>query len=378
MADKRDYYDILGIARDADDRDIKKAYRKLALQNHPDRNPGDAEAEERFKEAAEAYAVLSDAEKRATYDRFGHAGLGGGPGADAGDIFSAFSDIFSDFFGFNAGGGPGGRRDPNAPQRGQDLQLQLGVPFTFAVHGGEKTVTIPVHDTCDTCDGSGAAPGTSPVSCATCGGAGQVRHSQGLFTIQTACPRCRGRGKVIETPCSSCHGRGRVERQKEVNVKVPAGVDTGNRLRVRAEGEPGANGGPPGDLYIRLVVESSDLFERDGRDLHLPLPIDFPTAALGGEVEIPTLDGTEKVAIKAGTQHGDVRRLRGEGLPAPNGGGRGDLYIHFRLEVPTKLSASQKELIAELAEVSGSSTAGQKHGFFDRIREIFERPRHDA
>lgn len=378
MADKRDYYEVLGVERDADDREIKKAYRKLALQNHPDRNPGDAAAEERFKEASEAYAILSDAEKRATYDRFGHAGLGGaGAGADAGDIFSAFSDIFSDFFGFNAGG-PGGRRDPNAPRRGQDLQLQLEVPFTFAVHGGEKVVTIPVHDECETCDGTGAAPGSSPTKCSTCGGAGQVRHSQGLFTIQTGCPRCRGRGTVIETPCTTCHGRGRVERDKEVTVKVPAGVDTGNRLRIRAEGESGANGGPAGDLYIRLVVEPSDVFERDGRDLHLPLPIDFPTAALGGEVQIPTLDGSEKVTIKSGTQHGDVRRLRGEGLPSPNSGGRGDLYIHFRIEVPTKLSGRQRELIEELAQESGSSTAGQKHGFFDRIREIFDRPRSDT
>lgn len=373
MTEQRDYYEVLGVERNASERELKKAYRRLALENHPDRNPDDAAAEARFKEAAEAYSVLSDTEKRGVYDRFGHAGLSGaGRGPSAEDIFSNFSDIFADVF----GGFGGGRRaaNPNAPRRGADLQMRLGVPFEFAVHGGERKIDVPRAEPCETCDGTGAAEGTKPITCPQCAGRGRVQHTQGLFTVQTTCPRCRGAGQAIETPCGDCHGAGAIEKERQVSVKIPPGVETGNRLRLRGEGEHGANGGPVGDLYIHLEVEPSELFERQGADLHLPLPIHFAQAALGAKITIPTLDDEHTIDVPAGTQHGDVKRIRGEGLPHVNRrSSRGDLYIHFQLDVPKKLSKRERELLEELASEAGVE-ANEKHGFFDKIRELFEKP----
>ncbi len=369
MEQKRDYYEILGVEKGSSGSEIKKAYRKLAMKYHPDRNPGDHKAEELFKEASEAYAVLSDDAKRQRYDQFGHAGLGGNQGYGGfEDISSSFGDIFSDLFGF----GGQRRRDPNAPARGNDLQMRLNVPFSFAEHGGEETVEVPRQETCDTCDGTGAKPGTSATTCGACGGRGQVRHSQGLFTVQSPCPRCHGKGKTIQDPCTKCRGRGTVKVKNKVKVTIPPGVATGNRLRLSAEGEPGRNGGPTGDLYIVLVVEDSDLFERDGADLHLPLPIHYAQAALGSSVTIPVLnDGTHKIKIPAGTQHGDSQRIRGEGLPMTNRRARGDLYVHFQIEVPRKLSKREKELLKKLAEEAGIETGGRA-GFFDSLKELFD------
>ncbi len=371
MSEKRDFYEILNVSRDAGEREIKKAYRAVALESHPDRNPGDAAAEERFKEAAEAYSVLSDAEKRAKYDRFGHAGLSGGGGPSPEDIFSNFGDIFADLFGF---GGGGRQANPNAPRRGADLQMRLSVPFEYAVHGGEERVQVPRTEECEPCEGSGAEPGTSVVTCPQCRGQGRVHHQQGLFTVQTTCPRCRGAGKAVDSPCKACRGAGAVEVEREVLVKIPPGVETGNRLRLRGEGENGANGGPIGDLYIHLQVEPSDLFERQGADLHLPLPLHFAQAALGAELTIPTLEGELTVDVPAGTQHGDKKRVRGEGLPNVNRKkARGDLYIHYQIEIPKKLSKRERELLEELAN-EGDIEINAKHGFFDRIRDLFERP----
>ncbi|MCB9520980.1 MAG: molecular chaperone DnaJ [Myxococcales bacterium] len=369
MSEKRDFYQVLGVERTDDDATIKRAYRKLALENHPDRNPDDPEAAERFKEAAEAYSVLSDAEKRATYDRFGHAGLGSGGGPDVNDIFSNFGDIFADFFGFSSGGR---QRDPDAPRRGNDLERRLQIPFETTVHGGEMRVDVRREVPCGTCEGSGAEPGTTPTKCNTCDGRGQVRHSQGLFTVQTTCPRCRGRGTMIASPCKACSGRGVELKTGEVLVKIPAGVETGNRLRLRGEGGPGAKGGPPGDLFILLEVEPSDVFQRDGADLHLPFPIHYAQAALGAELEIPSLEGTIKVEVPAGTQPGDTKRIRGEGLPrVGQRGARGDLFIHFLVEVPKKLGKRERELLEALAEEVGVARA-ERHGIFDKIRELFQ------
>lgn len=374
MSEKRDYYDVLGVERGASAGEIKKAYRRLALTYHPDRNPGDAEAEEKFKELAEAYAVLSDDEKRRMYDQFGHQGVSGaGAGPDLNDIFSNFGDIFSDFFGF----GGGRQRDPNAPARGSDLEMRLSVPFEYAIHGGEQEVKVPRTSPCSRCDGDGAEPGTSASKCDTCGGMGRVRMSQGLFTVQTTCPKCRGRGSVVQSPCTQCRGKGQTRETSEVTVKVPPGVQTGNRIRYRGEGDPGRNGGPDGDLYILLQVEESEVFERDGADLHLALPVHYAQAALGGEVIIPTLDDEQTIKIPAGTQHGEVKRIQGQGLPRVNGrGAHGDLYIHFQIAVPKKLGSRERELLEELAEEVGVR-ANERHGVFDKIRDLFRPPRNE-
>jgi molecular chaperone DnaJ len=369
MAEKRDYYEVLGVAKQADDKEIKKAYRQLALQYHPDRNPGDAAAEDKFKEAAEAYAVLSDAEKRATYDRFGHQGLGagGGAGVDPNDVFSGFGDIFGDIFGF----GGARSRDPNAPTRGNDLQVAIEVPFAFAVHGGKKLITIPRRTQCGTCSGTGAKAGTQPRRCTTCNGSGQMRMQQGLFTLQTTCRTCGGRGSVIVDPCGDCRGTGQKVERTEITVTIPAGVDTGNRIRFRDKGEDGRNGGSAGDLYVVVNVSESDVFERDGSNLHLGLPIDFAIAALGGKVEIPTLEGSRSLEIEPGTQHGAKKILRGEGLKRVNGSARGDLVVELRVEVPRKLTSRQRELLKEYADESGVATNSARAGIFDRISKLF-------
>ena len=371
MAEKRDYYEVLGVDRETSAPDVKKAYRKLAMESHPDRNPDDPAAEATFKEAAEAYSIISDTDKRAAYDRYGHAAFSGaGAAPDMNDIFSNFGDIFADFFGFSQQG----QRNPDAPRRGADLQMRLPVPFGFAVHGGEEKVEVPRNNQCTHCSGSGAEPGSSPEQCETCSGSGRVHLRQGLFSVQSTCRQCGGVGQIISNPCAECRGRGSLEERREVAVKIPAGVESGNRLRLRGEGEGGQNGGPAGDLYIHLEVERSELFDRDGADLHMPLPIHYAQAALGTKIEVPTLNGTTTVEVKAGTQPAEVLRVRGEGLPHVNRqNARGDLYVHFRIEVPGKLSKRERELLEELAEEAGVN-ANEHHSVFDRVRELFRRP----
>jgi len=363
---KRDYYSVLGVSRDADERDLKKAYRDLAMQYHPDRNPGDDEAEAKFKEAAEAYEVLSDSEKRQVYDRFGHEGLGaraGGAGfGSVDDIFSQFGDIFGDFFGF------GRQRNPNGPRAGADLRLDIELSFEEAVRGAQKDVEVGRNIECTTCSGSGAKAGTEPVACSTCGGRGQVHHSQGFFTLSSTCPHCRGAGKVVKDPCEDCSGAGVVEERKTVSVKIPPGVDHGTRLRIRNEGEAGRKGGQRGDLYVFLHVKPSEIFERDGANIHLKVDISFVQAALGCELEIPTLDEPKKITVKHGTQYGDTMILENHGIPhinRPNA--KGALIVHFAVTIPTKLDSKQRELLEQYAEVSNISTT--EASFFDRLKE---------
>lgn len=373
MAETRDYYEVLGVERTASNSEIKKAYRKLAMKFHPDRNPGDTVAEDRFKEAAEAYGVLGDEEKRQRYDQFGHAGLGGGAGfGSAEDIFSNFGDIFSDIFG--GGGGFGRRRqDPNAPRQGDDLQMRVSVPFEYAVHGGVHTVTVPRTNTCGTCDGSGAAEGSKPVTCTQCHGRGVTTMQQGFMAIQTPCRACGGKGTTISNPCGTCHGRGAVRLEDDVDVKIPAGINTGMRMRIRGKGNAGINGGPPGDLYLQMHVEEPEPFERDGINLHLRVPIDAVQAALGAEVSIPTLEGETEIQIKPGTQHGTRIPLRGAGLPDVNRKTRfGDIIAHIDIQVPTKLSKTQREALEAYATASDIDFKA-KHALSDKIRNLFSR-----
>jgi molecular chaperone DnaJ len=376
---RRDYYEILGVGRGATDQQIKSAYRKLALQNHPDRNPGDKQAEERFKEAAEAYAVLADPEKRGLYDRFGHAGVTGA-GAGAGfdpTIFADFSDIFAglgDVFGFgDLFGGP--RRRRSGPQRGADLRYDLEITFEESARGAETTIQIPRDETCETCSGSGAAPGTTPVTCSQCRGSGQLRYQQGFLTVARPCSNCRGTGKTIAKPCPSCRGAGRIGRERKLTVKIPAGIATGQRLRLYGEGEHGSAGGPPGDLYVVVHVQEHSFFHREDDDLYCELPITFPTLALGGTVKVPTLDGREDLHIPAGTQPGARFRLRSKGMPNVSGRGRGDLHVIARVAVPKKLNKDQKALLEELARTlpqeSGESEGDEDKPFFERVKDIF-------
>ncbi|MBS3800195.1 MAG: molecular chaperone DnaJ, partial [Thioalkalivibrio sp.] len=329
---QRDYYEVLGVPKDASATDIKKAFRRLAMKYHPDRNPGDAEAEARFKEARAAYDVLSDDQKRAAYDRYGHAGVDGSAGGfgGAGAGASSFSDIFEDIFGDIFGGGGGGRGQ--RAYRGSDLQYNLELTLEEAVFGTEVKVRIPTTVTCEACDGSGAEPGTSPETCPTCNGVGQVRIQQGFFSVQQTCPRCEGSGKIVPTPCKACHGKGRVQEQNTLDVKVPAGVDSGDRIRLAGQGEAGLNGGPPGDLYVQVRVKPHKLFRREGSDLHCEVPVSFATAALGGDLEIPSLDGRVKLKVPPETQSGKQFRVTGKGVKSVHGGGVGDLLC--RVVVP--------------------------------------------
>ena len=348
---KRDYYEVLGVPRDADAAAVKRAYRKLAVKFHPDRNPDDAEAEERFKDAAEAYEVLSDAEKRGLYDRYGHEGLKGAgftgfSGFD--DIFSHFGDIFGDIFGFG-GGGRGGRR---GGRRGADLRYDLTISFEEAAKGTTRKVNVDRSEPCGTCKGTGAEPGSRPEACSTCGGRGQVVHSQGLFMISTTCPRCQGAGRVVTSPCNACEGAGRVRVENVVEVEVPPGVDTGTRIRHRGEGEGADGGGVPGDLYVFIHVQPHPFFERDGSDLHCEVPVSIVQATLGAKLEVPTLEGSEKVKISAGTQPGEVIRLGRKGIPHLRGRGRGDLYIHVKVVVPRKVSRKQRDLLQKFADLA--------------------------
>jgi molecular chaperone DnaJ len=377
---KRDYYEVLAVERDATDQQIKSAYRKLALKHHPDRNPGDKKAEELFKEAAEAYSVLADREKRGVYDRFGHAGLSGA-GAGAGfdpTIFADFSDIFGglgDVFGF--GDIFGARRRRTGPQRGSDLRYDLEITFEESAVGAETTIQIPREETCETCRGSGAAPGTSPETCAQCRGAGQIRYQQGFLTVARPCPNCRGTGKTITKPCPSCRGAGRVGRDRKLTVKIPPGIATGQRLRLQGEGEHGTAGGPAGDLYVVVHVQEHPFFHREGDDLFCELPIAFPTLALGGTVKVPTLNGREELHIPSGTQTGARFKLRGKGMPSVTGRGRGDLHVIAGVAVPKKLTKDQKHLLEELAktipaqDVDADGEDAAEKPFFERVKDIF-------
>jgi len=348
---KRDYYEVLGVSRQVDEEEIKKAYRKLALQYHPDRNPGNAEAEEYFKEAAEAYEVLHDPQKRSIYDTYGHEGLqGSGFRGFHGfeDIFSSFGDIFQDFFSFGFGGSS---RPRNASRPGDDLLYDMALSFDEAVFGVEKEIQVQTNVECDRCSGTGAEPGTRETACPMCQGSGQVVQSQGFFRISTTCSRCQGAGRVLVSPCDHCRGQGRVRRPKRVEVKVPAGVDTGTRLRLRGEGESGYRGGLQGDLYVRLNVKPHEFFERDGDNLYGKVSISFAQAALGDQVEVPTLDGKKTVHVQAGSQPGSVIRFPGEGVPRLRGKGRGELFFEVQVRIPTRITQRQEELLRELMEI---------------------------
>ncbi len=348
---QRDFYEVLGVGRQASEQEIKSAYRKLALQVHPDRNPNEKEAaEERFKEITEAYSVLADPEKRAAYDRYGHAGLGsmGGFTPDfSSTIFSDFEDIFGDFFGFGELFGRGRGRRPR-PERGADLRYDLEITFEEAATGLDTKIKIPRWDNCPSCQGSGARKGSGPVSCSTCGGRGQIRHQQGFFTITRTCPHCRGRGQVVRDECPACHGEGRVRQEKVLQIKIPPGVDDGTRLRVSGEGEAGTLGGHPGDLYVVPKVCDHPYFERRGSDLYCTIPVSIAQAALGAEIKVPSLRGLERLRIPEGTQTGSVFRLRGLGMPSLDGRGPGDLYVAMRVVVPTRLSREQRRLLETL------------------------------
>ncbi|MGH8528769.1 MAG: molecular chaperone DnaJ [Nevskiales bacterium] len=371
---KRDYYEVLGVAKNASEDELKKAYRKLAMKHHPDRNPGVKEAEAKFKEANEAYEVLANAQKRAAYDQFGHAGLSGGPGGAGGGPggFGGFGDIFGDVFADIFGGAGGARGGPQT-YRGADLRYNLELDLEQAVFGDTIKIRFQTLAGCETCDGSGAAKGSQAQTCPTCRGAGQVRMQQGFFSVQQTCPQCRGSGKIISNPCKDCRGQGKVQKSRTLDVKVPAGVDEGDRIRLTAQGEAGERGGPPGDLYVQISVRPHAIFERDGGDLHCKLPIDFATAALGGELEVPTLDGKVNLKIPAETQSGKAFRLRGKGVPSMRGGAQGDLLCHLEVETPVKLSKRQQELLRELAEtLKDGQHSPQAQSWLGKARRFFE------
>jgi molecular chaperone DnaJ len=375
---KRDYYEVLGVSRNVSDDDLKKAYRKLAMKYHPDRNPDDTEAESKFKEAKEAYDVLSDAQKRAAYDQFGHAGVdpsAGAAGAGFGGGFgggASFSDIFGDVFGDIFGGGARGA-GPQA-YRGADLRYNLELSLEDAVAGTEVRIRVPTTVTCETCGGSGARPGTSASTCSTCGGHGQVRMQQGFFSVQQTCPNCHGSGKVIDQPCADCHGAGRVRDTKTLSVKVPAGVDEGDQIRLAGEGEAGEQGAPAGDLYVRVRLKPHDIFRREEDDLYCEMPVAFVTAALGGELTVPTLGGRASIKIPAGTQSEKLFRLRGKGVRNVRSGHVGDLYCRVSVETPVNLTAEQKEML-ELLDQSlkegGSRHSPREQSWLDKIKGLF-------
>jgi molecular chaperone DnaJ len=370
---KRDYYELLGAARDADAATLKKAYRKMAMKYHPDRNPNDAKAEASFKEVNEAYEVLKDEQKRAAYDQYGHAafengGMGGGGGfGGMGGGGGGFSDIFEDLFGDFMGGQRGG----GGHARGSDLRYNMEISLEEAYHGKETEIVIPTSVECDGCDGSGSADGSSPTHCGTCQGHGKVRAQQGFFTIERTCPTCQGQGHVIEKPCGKCHGEGRMDKEKTLSINIPAGVDDGNRIRLTGEGEMGQRGGTPGDLYIFLSVADHRIFQRDGQNLHCRVPIPMTTATLGGDIEVPTLDGARaKVSITAGSQSGRKFRLRSKGMPIMNSSEHGDMYIHTIVETPVNLTKRQKELLREFEAEGGGSHNPESEGFFSRVKDF--------
>ena len=377
---KRDFYEVLGVPKNAPEDELKKAYRKLAMKFHPDRNQGDAAkgAEEKFKEIKEAYEILSDPQKRAAYDQYGHAGVdpnmrgGMGGGEGFGGFAEAFGDIFGDMFG-GAGGARGGRGGRQV-YRGNDLSYAMEVTLEEAAHGKDAQIRIPSWDECDTCHGSGAKPGTQPKTCGTCQGSGVVQMRQGFFAVQQACPHCRGTGNIIPEPCTSCHGQGKIKQQKTLEVKIPAGIDDGMRIRSTGNGEPGSNGGPPGDLYIEIRVKKHEIFERDGDDLHCEVPVSFVTAALGGEIEVPTLAGKAAIDIPEGTQAGKQFRLRGKGIKGVRSSYPGDLYCHIIVETPVKLTEYQRKLLKDFDD--SLKKGGGKHSpstetWTDKIKNLF-------
>ena len=374
---KRDYYEVLGVPRNAGDDEIKKAYRKLAMKYHPDRNQGDAakEAEAKFKEVKEAYEMLSDPQKKAAYDQYGHAGVdpnmgGAGFGGGFGGGFESFSDIFGDIFGQGRGGRGGGRQ----VHRGNDLSYAMDITLEEAAAGKEAQIRIPSWDDCDTCHGTGAKPGTSAKDCPTCHGSGVVQMRQGFFSVQQTCPHCHGTGKIIPDPCTSCHGQGKIKQQKTLEVKIPAGIDDGMRIRSAGNGEPSPNGGPPGDLYIEIRIRKHPVFERDGDDLHCMVPISFTKAALGGEIEVPTLNGKAVIDIPEGTQHGKQFRLRGKGVKGVRSASTGDLYCHISIETPVKLTEHQRMLLKQLdesLEKGGGKHSPNEKSWFDKAKDFF-------
>ena len=372
---KRDYYEVLGVSKSASADEIKKAYRRLAMKHHPDRNKDDTGSDGRFKEVKEAYEVLRNSDKRAAYDRFGHDGLrGAGMGGPGGFSAEGFSDIFGDVFGDIFGGG--GRRGGAQVFRGADLGYELRLDLERAVRGDTVTIEVPSQVTCEVCDGSGAKKGTTPTQCSTCGGAGQVRMQQGFFSIQQTCPACKGAGTMISDPCETCHGRGRVRKTRTLSVKVPAGVDDGDRIRLSGEGEAGRNGGPPGDLYVEIRINPHKIFLRDGADLSCEVPISFSMAALGGEVELPTLEGNVSLKVPAGTQSGKVFRLRGKGVTTVRDPRKGDLFAKVAVETPVNLTNEQKELLSKFDDTV--QAGGDKHSpradtWFDTVKRFFER-----
>ena len=366
---KRDYYEVLGVSRDASNSELKKAYRKLAVTHHPDRNPGDKGAEETFKEAAEAYSVLSDEGQRAKYDRFGHAAVGGGAGGFNPDAFSDFGDILGDFFGFGDLFG-GRQRRGTQPRRGQDLRYDLELDFEEAVFGLSTKIKIPRQETCGECSGSGAAPGAGRVTCSQCGGQGQTRYQQGFFTISRTCTTCQGAGKIIKTPCTTCRGAGQVSKEKTLELSSPAGVDHGLQLRVTGEGEAGTRGGPRGDLYVVIAVKEHPFFKRRDQHIYCEVPLSFSQAALGDEITVPTLSGEEKLRIPEGTQTGSTFRFRSRGIPSLNGGGQGDQFIKVNVVTPAHLTDQQKELFRNLAEISGDEIH-ERGTLFEKVKEMF-------
>ncbi len=375
---KADYYQVLGLNRNASDEEIKKAYRRLAMKHHPDRNPDDQSAEEKFKEASEAYEILSDKEKRATYDQFGHAGVDRSAAGGGGDFNGSFSDIFSDVFGDVFGAARAGRGG-RGRNRGADLQYALQLNLEQAVHGDTVEVSVPVLALCEECDGSGAKPGTSPSTCLDCDGRGQIRVSQGFFSLQQTCPRCRGAGQIIEDPCRRCGGRGRLEKSKTLSVRIPAGVDTGDRIRLAGEGEAGPHGGQPGDMYVQVKVREHPLFGREGRHLFCEVPISFVDAALGGELEVPTLSGRVKLKVPPETQTGKMFRLRGKGVTPVRGGGVGDLHCRVVVETPVKLNGSQKELLRKFKhslEQGSGRHSPKESGWFQGVKDFFDNLKH--
>jgi molecular chaperone DnaJ len=371
----RDYYEVLGVSRTATEVEIKSAYRKLAMQHHPDRNGGCTEAEAKFKECGEAYAVLSDPQKRAAYDRYGHAGLNGNGAGGYGAAGVDINDLFNEVFGQAFGMGGGGRRNPNAPSRGSDLRYDLEISLEQAFTGYDAELKVPTAMTCEPCEGAGAQPGTTATTCPTCAGQGRVRASQGFFQIERTCPRCGGAGKMITDPCRVCHGAGQVRRERTLQVKIPAGVDDGSRIRLSGEGDAGQRGGPRGDLYIFISVLAHELFERDGLDLHTQAPVALGIAALGGEIEVPCLasdDCKTKVKVPEGAQTGKIVRLRGKGMPSLRGRERGDLCVELIVETPTNLTARQKALLREFTESLGDAQQPRHAGFFDKAKRFWD------
>jgi molecular chaperone DnaJ len=377
---KRDYYDVLGVQRGASDQDIKSAYRKLALQFHPDRNPGSKEAEDRFKEAAEAYAVLADSDKRHMYDRFGHAGLGGAAtGGFDPTVFTGFEDILGglgDIFGFGDAFGGGARRR-GGPARGADLRYDLEISFEESAKGAETAIQIPRQESCEPCHGSGSAPGSRPTACPQCQGRGQLRYQQGFFTVGRTCGHCRGTGQLITKPCQTCRGTGRLQKEKKLTVRIPAGIAAGQRMRLSGEGEAGSGGGPRGDLYVVIHVQDHKFFQREANDLYAEIPVHFTTLALGGAIRIPTLDGEEPFAVPEGTEAGTTFRLRGRGMPDVSGRGHGDLHITVKVVTPKKLTKEQKKLLEQLASAlpkekfEPTETPQDDKGIFGRVKDIF-------